>query len=120
MSFALACIFYTFLLMLGLLGLNLALEESSNASSLREEGTSFECGFEGVSLSRVPFSVRYFLLTVVFLVFDLEIVMLVFSSYTIVYSPAVGVSVLVLVRFVSLLFFGLLYEWVDGALEWVL
>ncbi len=48
--------------------------------SPREELTPYECGFEHHSLPRIPFSMRYFLLTLVFLLFDLEIVLLVFVS----------------------------------------
>lgn len=40
----------------------------------REEMSSYECGFEHHNVSRVPFSLRYFFLTLIFLLFDLEIV----------------------------------------------
>ena len=49
----------------------------------REELTPYECGFEHHTLSRVPFSLRYFFLTLIFLLFDLEIVLLVFTPYMI-------------------------------------
>ena len=47
----------------------------------REELTSYECGFEFKSNARVPFSFRYFLLTLVFLMFDLELIFLVFFAF---------------------------------------
>ena len=52
----------------------------------REELSSYECGFEHHRISRVPFSFRYFLLTLVFLLFDLEIVLMIFSPF-ILYPP---------------------------------
>lgn len=47
-------------------------------SSHREESSTYECGFEHHSYSRVPFSIRYFMLTLIFLVFDIEIMFLLF------------------------------------------
>lgn len=75
----------------------------------REELTSYECGFEHHGLSRVPFSFRYYFLTLIFLLFDLEIVLLVFIPFS---SWIVRTFFLILVRvfFLLFLFFGLLYE----------
>ena len=61
-----------------LIAVSSCLQDSS--INLREETTPYECGFEHHSLARVPFSLRYFFLTLVFLLFDLEIVLLVFVS----------------------------------------
>jgi len=51
---------------------------SEKSPLMREEISSYECGFEHHSLSRVPFSLRYFFLTLIFLLFDLEIVLIMF------------------------------------------
>lgn len=48
---------------------------------MREELTSYECGFEHHRLSRIPFSFRYFFLTLVFLLFDLEVILLLFIVF---------------------------------------
>ena len=85
----------------------------------REELTSYECGFEHHGLSRVPFSIRYFFLTLIFLLFDLEIILLLFFPYSFVFSFSV-LSILSVVFFVLFLYFGLIYEWKDGRLEWVI
>lgn len=82
----------------------------------REELSSYECGFEHHNLSRVPFSLRYFLLTLVFLLFDLEVVLMLFVAYF-SYSIYLYYSLLVLAFFLVILFVGLAYEWQDGSLD---
>jgi NADH:ubiquinone oxidoreductase subunit 3 (subunit A) len=76
----------------------------------REELSSYECGFEHHSLSRIPLSLRYYFLTIVFLVFDIEIMFLLFIPYNTigVFSSLVG-SILSF-SFVLLLLLGLIYE----------
>ncbi len=75
----------------------------------REEASSYECGFEHYSLSRVPFSLRYFFLTLIFLLFDLEIVLLLFVP-SVVFSFYRSLSLMLVVGFAIVLFLGLLYE----------
>ena len=86
----------------------------------REEMSSYECGFEHHSLSRLPLSLRYYFLTMIFLVFDMEIMFLLFIPYNSIgiYSSLVG-SVISFC-FVLVLLLGLAYEWVDGRLEWIM
>ena len=78
----------------------------------------FECGFDPKSSARVPFSVRFFLLAVIFLIFDVEIALLlpaplvVGSSYD--FSVVFGVFF-----FVFILVVGLGHEWNQGSLDWV-
>jgi len=76
---------------------------------IREELTSYECGFEHHGLSRVPFSLRYFFLTLIFLLFDLEIILLLFFPFASFFSFSY-LSITIVVLFVSFLFLGLLYE----------
>lgn len=64
----------------------------------------------------MPLSLRYYFLTIVFLVFDLEIVYLLFLP-TSLDSVSSGFPVLCGVVFVGVLYLGLLYEWSDGSLE---
>jgi NADH-ubiquinone oxidoreductase chain 3 len=105
-----------FCLVLFLKILSLLISESSLI--LREELSSYECGFEHHNLSRVPFSLRYFFLTLIFLLFDLEIILIVFIPSSL-YSVRVVYSVSILSLFLVLLLLGLFYEWKDGRLEWV-
>lgn len=86
------------------------ISDYSVGSFSREEVTSYECGFEQNSLARVPLSIRYFMLTLVFLLFDLEVMLLVFTplDFSIGFrSYYVG---LVSVGFILILFAGLLFE----------
>jgi len=81
---------------------------AEKARLMREEMSSFECGFEHHNLSRVPFSLRYFFLTIIFLLFDLEIVLIMFLPsmlFTATYVHAVAVlSVFIIILFLSLVY----------------
>lgn len=91
---------------------------SETAALNREELSSYECGFEHHNVSRIPFSLRYFFLTLLFLLFDLEILFLLFTPYVIMSNFAYLCYLLVML-FIFILFLGLLYEWNDGTLEWM-
>jgi len=91
---------------------------SEKALLIREEVSSFECGFEHHNVARVPFSLRYFFLTLIFLLFDLEIVLIMFLPYML-FSVNYISSIVILLFFIAILFLSLVYEWNDGRLEWV-
>lgn len=97
--------------------LKLVISDTSLSSFSREEVTSYECGFEQYSLSRIPLSIRYFILTLVFLIFDLEIVLLVFSPFDILRFINSSYAYFVSLSFILILTIGLLFEWYDGSLE---
>jgi len=83
----------------------------------REKLRPFECGFNPKSLPRIPFSIRFFLIAVIFLVFDVELV-LIFP-----FIPLVGFilrffSPILLYLFILILFVGLYYEINQGRLRW--
>lgn len=84
----------------------------------REELTAYECGFEHHNVSRIPFSLRYFFLTLIFLLFDLEIVLLVFIPQSL-FTSFNYFGLLIVLLFVVILYLSLLYEWNDGTLEWI-
>lgn len=87
-------------------------------SSLSEKLTPFECGFDPLRKIRSPFSTRFFLLVVLFLIFDVEIALLfpilrLFSRKT----PIITLSAISL--FLLILLLGIFHEWNEGALDWV-
>nr|WAB21692.1 NADH dehydrogenase subunit 3 [Melipotes carolae] len=82
-----------------------------------EKLSPYECGFDPLGSARLPFSIRFFLVAILFLLFDLEIALLLPLPWaTQLQSPTstlAWTSVLIL-----LLTLGLIYEWIQGGLEW--
>lgn len=79
------------ILFISLIILFLALLISIKRNKDREKLTPFECGFDPFKKARIPFSIRFFLITVIFLIFDVEIALLlplglikIFSNYIII------------------------------------
>nr|YP_009863731.1 NADH dehydrogenase subunit 3 [Neilupotamon xinganense]QKE31062.1 NADH dehydrogenase subunit 3 [Neilupotamon xinganense] len=83
----------------------------------REKNSPYECGFDPSSSSRLPFSLRFFLIAVIFLIFDVEITLLLPITSTINLSNVYS-WLSVTVFFLLGLLLGLYYEWYQGALEW--
>nr|YP_009373417.1 NADH dehydrogenase subunit 3 [Neotrigonia margaritacea]AQT38487.1 NADH dehydrogenase subunit 3 [Neotrigonia margaritacea] len=84
----------------------------------REKSSAFECGFDPMGSSRVPFSLRFFLLAVIFVVFDVETVLLFPAVMCFMLGTMDEMGVFVLVCFLVVLFVGVLHEWREGSLEW--
>nr|AFO66926.1 NADH dehydrogenase subunit III [Oenanthe bottae] len=82
-----------------------------------EKLSPYECGFDPLGSARLPFSIRFFLVAILFLLFDLEIALLLPLPWaTQLQSPMttlIWASTLIL-----LLTLGLVYEWTQGGLEW--
>nr|QWS05630.1 NADH dehydrogenase subunit 3 [Melanocharis striativentris]QWS05643.1 NADH dehydrogenase subunit 3 [Melanocharis striativentris]WAB21699.1 NADH dehydrogenase subunit 3 [Melanocharis striativentris] len=82
-----------------------------------EKLSPYECGFDPLGSARLPFSIRFFLVAILFLLFDLEIALLLPLPWaTQLDSPTTTLawtSTLIL-----LLTLGLVYEWLQGGLEW--
>nr|YP_010835969.1 NADH dehydrogenase subunit 3 [Perlomyia kappa]WGC89488.1 NADH dehydrogenase subunit 3 [Perlomyia kappa] len=83
----------------------------------REKSSPFECGFDPKSSSRLPFSLRFFLIAVIFLIFDVEIALLLPMILILPTSNLFTWSVISL-YFVLVLLVGLYHEWNQGALNW--
>nr|YP_010024741.1 NADH dehydrogenase subunit 3 [Pseudothemis zonata]QOQ35031.1 NADH dehydrogenase subunit 3 [Pseudothemis zonata] len=83
----------------------------------REKMSPFECGFDPFNKSRIPFSLRFFLIAVIFLIFDVEIAILLPMVETINSSSILSWS-MVSIIFIVILLVGLYHEWNQGALEW--
>ena len=75
----------------------------------REELSPYECGFEHHNVSRIPLSLRYFFLTLLFLLFDLEVIFLLFLPF-VTFSNTLSYSLLVAALFIVFLYLSLVYE----------
>lgn len=79
-----------------------------------EKLTPFECGFDPFSSARIPFSLRFFILAVIFLIFDIEIALLI-PAPLLTLSPQVIITGSL---FITILVLGLYHEWKEGSLDW--
>nr|YP_009487959.1 NADH dehydrogenase subunit 3 [Anopheles lutzii]AWB99479.1 NADH dehydrogenase subunit 3 [Anopheles lutzii]AWB99492.1 NADH dehydrogenase subunit 3 [Anopheles lutzii] len=83
----------------------------------REKCSPFECGFDPMNSSRLPFSLRFFLIAIIFLIFDVEIALLLPMILIIKSSNLINWTITSLF-FIFILIIGLYHEWNQGALEW--
>ncbi|MBL1261842.1 MAG: NADH-quinone oxidoreductase subunit A [Thiotrichaceae bacterium] len=81
-----------------------------------EKLSPYECGFEAFEDSRMKFDVRYYLVAILFIIFDLEIAFL--FPWAIVLDEVGMYGFLAMVVFLAVLVVGFIYEWKKGALEW--
>nr|ALF85709.1 NADH dehydrogenase subunit 3 [Xanthomixis zosterops]ALF85737.1 NADH dehydrogenase subunit 3 [Xanthomixis zosterops]ALF85749.1 NADH dehydrogenase subunit 3 [Xanthomixis zosterops]ALF85750.1 NADH dehydrogenase subunit 3 [Xanthomixis zosterops]ALF85754.1 NADH dehydrogenase subunit 3 [Xanthomixis zosterops] len=82
-----------------------------------EKLSPYECGFDPLGSARLPFSIRFFLVAILFLLFDLEIALLL----PIPWATQLQDPTTTLMWASTLIFFltlGLIYEWTQGGLEW--
>jgi NADH-quinone oxidoreductase subunit A len=81
-----------------------------------EKLSPYECGFEAFEDSRMKFDVRYYLVAILFIIFDLEIAFLFPWAVSL---DAIGLfGFLAMALFLAILVVGFIYEWKKGALEW--
>ena len=81
-----------------------------------EKNSPYECGFEAFEDSRMKFDVRYYLVAILFIIFDLEIAFL--FPWAIVLDQIGMFGFLAMMLFLGILVVGFIYEWKKGALEW--
>nr|UZT67770.1 NADH dehydrogenase subunit 3 [Paracanthobdella livanowi] len=83
----------------------------------RSKSSPFECGFDPKNKARLPFSLRFFMLAIIFIVFDIEIVLLMPIPLMLLNFNEM-LTLMITMFFMILLFIGLLHEWVEGTLAW--
>nr|YP_011036686.1 NADH dehydrogenase subunit 3 [Xestocephalus biprocessus]WRK21290.1 NADH dehydrogenase subunit 3 [Xestocephalus biprocessus] len=82
-----------------------------------QKSSPFECGFNPISHSRNPFSIKFFLIGVIFLIFDIEIIIVMPMIITMKSSMIMNwtyTSILILIILIT----GLYHEWYNGMLNW--
>ena len=81
-----------------------------------EKLSPYECGFEAFEDARMKFDVRYYLIAILFILFDLEIAFL--FPWAVVLQEIGFFGFMAMLMFLSILVVGFIYEWMKGALEW--
>ena len=85
-------------------------------SANKEKSEAYECGFEAFEDARMKFDVRYYLIAILFIIFDLEIAFL--FPWAVVFKDIGIVALIEMLTFLLLLVLGFVYCWKKGALEW--
>jgi NADH-quinone oxidoreductase subunit A len=89
---------------------------STRSRDDKEKLSPYECGFEAYEDARMRFDVRYYLVAILFIVFDLEIAFL--FPWAVALAKIGVFGLLAMAIFLAILVVGFIYEWKKGALEW--
>ena len=81
-----------------------------------QKNSPYECGFEAFEDARMKFDVRYYLVAILFILFDLEIAFL--FPWAVVLKEIGLFGFIAMLVFLAILVVGFIYEWMKGALEW--
>jgi NADH-quinone oxidoreductase subunit A len=81
-----------------------------------EKLSAYECGFNAFDDARMKFDVRFYLVAILFIIFDLEVTFL--FPWAIVYGQLCAYGFWSMMVFLAVLTIGFIYEWKKGALEW--
>nr|YP_010029075.1 NADH dehydrogenase subunit 3 [Lamottemys okuensis]QOU09955.1 NADH dehydrogenase subunit 3 [Lamottemys okuensis] len=82
-----------------------------------EKANPYECGFDPTSSARLPFSMKFFLVAITFLLFDLEIALLLPLPWAVQTTNTMTMTLMALIL-ITILSIGLAYEWSQKGLEW--
>nr|YP_009335924.1 NADH dehydrogenase subunit 3 [Tonkinacris sinensis]APO15131.1 NADH dehydrogenase subunit 3 [Tonkinacris sinensis] len=90
---------------------------SKKLNNEQEKSSPFDCGFDPKSSARMPFSLRFFLIAVIFLIFDVEITLI--QPIVIIFKTSnMMIWTMSTMFFILVLLGGLYHEWNQGALQW--
>lgn len=81
-----------------------------------EKVSAYECGFEAFDDARMKFDVRFYLVAILFIIFDLEVAFL--FPWAVAFQDVGWFGFVAMMVFLSVLTIGFIYEWRKGALEW--
>jgi NADH-quinone oxidoreductase subunit A len=81
-----------------------------------EKNSPYECGFEAFEDARMKFDVRYYLVAILFIIFDLEIAFL--FPWAVSLDSIGFFGFMAMMVFLTILVVGFVYEWMKGALDW--
>lgn len=81
-----------------------------------EKLSTYECGLEPMGNSRIKFDILYYVIGILYLIFDQEIIFL-FPQATIIYTQKSTITLFFVISFLIILTIGFIYEWFQGALE---
>uniref|UniRef100_A0AAU6QFE5 NADH-ubiquinone oxidoreductase chain 3 n=1 Tax=Gatzara nigrivena TaxID=2929832 RepID=A0AAU6QFE5_9NEOP len=107
----------TILMMISFIVMILASTLSKKSFYDREKNSPFECGFDPKCSARMPFSLHFFLIAIIFLIFDVEIALLL-PIMIIMKMSNMFAWMFTSMFFILILLMGLYHEWNQGALEW--
>lgn len=82
----------------------------------KEKNSPYECGFAAFEDARMPFDVRFYLVAILFIIFDLETAFL--FPWAVVLHQIGWFGFVAMLVFLAILVVGFVYEWKKGALEW--
>lgn len=105
-----------------IIGLGLGLAMIAGASLLSshnpnpEKNSPYECGFSAFESSHIPFDVRFYLVAILFIIFDLETAF--FFPWALALRKLGWFGLSSMMIFLGLLVIGFIYEWKRGALDW--
>jgi len=108
-------IFLSVALVLGLLMLSIGFLFGKGTKS-KAKLSPYECGFDPFEDARIPFDVRYYLVAILFIIFDLEIAFL--FPWAVSLNKIGVAGIIAMGIFLLVLVIGFIYEWNKGALEW--
>nr|UFA47094.1 NADH dehydrogenase subunit 3 [Mitjaevia bifurcata] len=82
-----------------------------------QKSSPFECGFNPMTYKRLPFSIHFFLIAVIFLIFDIEIIIIMPMILAMKSSFLIN-WLMTSCLFIAILLIGLYHEWLNGMLNW--